>query len=174
MRRLIALLSLAVLAVAVAASADAATKNPVFAFGTYRGPTSLHGKVTMRLYEGTCDRDRGNVTPVHGDCFVITTLTPTPPSTCPNSTSQSAASLVTLAPYGSDPEKIHLSANGRYRDVVEQFESGPKPINAVTLTFVAKGRTVNGKVIIHAGGDGTTAPPCTAPVMTFRARLGGK
>lgn len=157
---------------AVAGTAGAAPKRPAFDFGTYRGTTSLRGKVTIRIYKGVCDKIRGNITPAHGNCFVITTLTPIPPITCPNGASQVQAGGVTLSPYGGqDPEKIHLAANGRYHDVVETYEGGPKPISAVTLEFTAKGRTVTGKVIVKAGGDGTSPPPCKAPVMTFRAKL---
>ena len=153
--------------------AAAATEHPGFALGTYKGKTSLHGAVSMRIYKGHCDRVRQNLTQVSGYCFVITKLTPVPHSTCSDQGSQQNADELTLQPYGNQPERIHLAANGRYYDAVETFSgSGPKPVSVVTLTFTAKGRTVTGKVTVKAGGDGHGGYACSAPAMTFKAKRG--
>ncbi len=151
--------------------AAAASKHSGFALGTYRGKTSLQGAVSMRIYKGHCDRVRQNLTQVSGYCFVITKLTPVPHSSCPDPSDQQQADQITLEPYGTHPEKIHLAGNGRYHDAVETFSgSAPKPVSVVTLTFTAKGRTVTGKVTVKAGGNGQGAYACSAPVMTFKAK----
>jgi hypothetical protein len=169
MRRGLVLLIL--LSVLAAMPAAAATKHPGFALGTYKGKTSLHGSVSMRIYKGHCDRVRQNLTQVSGYCFVITKLTPVPHATCTDPNQQQNADEVTLEPYGSQPEKIHLAANGHYRDAVETYNSsGSKPASVVTLTFTAKARTVTGKVTIKSGGDGQGAYACSAPAMTFKAK----
>jgi hypothetical protein len=166
MRRLMVAL-LIVFAVPVVA---AAAKSSAFALGTYHGKTSLHGEVTIRIYEGHCDKVRQNTTQEKGYCFAISRLTPVPRSVCSDSSSQSEADQVTLAPYGTQVEQIHLAATGRYRDSVDTYSSGPKPLLAVSIEFVAKHRTVTGTVRVKAGGNGQGAYACTAPVLKFTAQ----